>query len=261
LYGGGRDKANARNRSGQCAGWLVPRQARRSRRIIAFIMRQTQQISPGATLLIGLLFIASGVFPMLAAFDIGPLGADDINGPPWLGLVAGATFVAAGLAIMAGPQAPLLNSLFAMLALAGLAALGNWVAFGAGERVCSGSISLPWVWSESDLAGLACRVPFGLGALITDAFLCWMIVSTLQKALGGPPRLARLLKGAQWLILASLVPVLLPLLVFLLAGAALGAVRTRLSTGAWPRNEGFIARQKAKGLLRGFGSKPPDQTQ
>jgi hypothetical protein len=36
-------------------------------------MRQTQQISPGTALLIGLLFIASGVFPMLSAFDMGPL--------------------------------------------------------------------------------------------------------------------------------------------------------------------------------------------
>lgn len=228
--------------------------------MIARFMKQTPALTPGAALLLGLLFVASGIFPMLAAFDIGPLGREDIQGPPWLGFVAGGTFVAAGLAIIAGPRATLLNSLFAVLALAGLAALGNWVAFGAGERVCSGSISLPWVWGEGDLAGLACRIPFGLGAVITDAFLVWMIVATLQTALGGPPRLARLLKAAQWLILASLVPVLLPLVLFLLAGAALGAVKTRVSTGTWPRNEEFIARQKAKGFLRGFGSKPPDQS-
>ncbi len=229
--------------------------------MIARFMKQTPALTPGAALLIGLLFVASGIVPMLAAFDIGPLGREDIQGPPWLGFVAGGTFVAAGLSIIAGPRAALLGSLFAVLALAGLAALGNWVAFGAGERVCSGSLSLPWLWGESDFSGLACRIPFGLGALITDAFLCWMIVATLQKALGGPPRLARLLKAAQWLILASLLPILLPLLVFLLAGAALGALRTRLTTGTWPRNEGFIARQKAGGLMRGRGSKPPDQLQ
>lgn len=223
-------------------------------------MRQTQQPSPGAALLIGLLCVASGILPMLAAFDIGPLRAQDINGPPWLGFAAGGSFVAAGLALMAGPQAPLLSRLFASLALAGLAALGNWVAFGVGERACAGSISLPWLWGAGDLSGLACRIPFGLGALITDAFFCWMIVSTLQAALGGPPRLARLLKAAEWLILASLVPVLLPLVLILLAGAALGAVGTRLRSGAWPRNEAFIARQKARGLLRGFGSKSPDQS-
>lgn len=220
-------------------------------------MKQTRQLTPGASLLFGLLFVASGVFPMLAAFDIGPLGREDIQGPPWLGFVAGGIFVAAGLAIIAGPRALLVNSLFAILALAGLAALGNWVAFGAGERVCSGSLALPWLWGEGDFSGLACRIPFGLGAVITDAFLCWMIVATLQKALGGPPRLAGLLKAAQWLILASLLPILLPLLIFLFVGVALGAVKTRVTTGAWPRNEGFVARQKAKGLLRGFGPKRP----
>jgi hypothetical protein len=222
-------------------------------------MPPSPPLSSRASLLIGLLFVASGIFPMLAAFDIGPLGREDIQGPPWLGLAAGGTFVAAGLAIIAGPRAPLLNGLFAILVLSGLAALGNWVAFGAGERICSGSISLPWSWGEGDLAGLACRIPFGFGALIMDAFLCWMIVSTLQKALGGPPRLAGLLKAAEWLMFASLAPVLLPMVLILFAGVALSAIKSRLFTGAWPRNEEFIARQKSKGLLRGFGKKPPDQ--
>lgn len=220
-------------------------------------MKPTPALSSRASLLFGLLFVASGIFPMLAAFDIGLLGREDIQGPPWLGFVAGGIFVAAGLAIIAGPRAPLVNSLFAVLALAGLAALGNWVAFGAGERLCSGSLALPWLWGEGDFSGLACRIPFGVGAVITDAFLCWMIVATLQKALGGPPRLAGLLQAAQWLILASLLPILLPLLIVLLAGVALGALKTRLTTGAWPRNEGFVARQKARGLLRGFGPKRP----
>jgi hypothetical protein len=220
-------------------------------------MKRTQQLGPGATHLIGLVFVVAGILPMLAAFDIGPLGRADINGPPWVGFAAGAIFSSAGLALIAGPQAPLAGGLFGVLALAGLAAIGNWVAFGPGPRACSGSISLSWLWGAADFSGLACRISFGLGALITDAFLCWMIVSLLQKALGGPPRLARLLKAAEWLIMASLVPILLPLLLFLVAGAALGAIRTRRTTGAWSRNEEFIARQKARGLLERFGRKPP----
>ena len=203
------------------------------------------------------MFVAAGLLPMLAAFDIGPLGREDINGPPWLGFVAGGIFAAAGLALIAGPQAPLANGLFGILALAGLAAIGNWIAFGAGVRACSGSISLPWLWNESDLSGLACRIPFGLGALITDAFLCYMVVAMLQKLLGGPPHLARVLKAAEWLILASLAPFLLLLLAIALLGGAAGAVKTRLTTGAWPRNEEFIARQKARAMLGRFGQKPP----
>ena len=214
-------------------------------------MKPTPALTPGAALLFGLLFVASGIFPMLAAFDIGPLGRDDIQGPPWLGFAAGGTFVATGLAIIAGPRARLLNSLFAILALAGLAAMGNWVAYGAGARACSGSLALPWLWGEGDFSGLACRIPFGIGAAITDAFLFWMVVATLQKALGGPPRLARLLRAARGLILVTLLPILLPLLLFLVAGVALGALWTRLVSGAWPRNAEFIARQKLKALRPG----------
>lgn len=217
-------------------------------------MKQAQQPGPGAAHLIGLLLAAFGAVLMAATFDIGPLGPDDINGPPWLGVASGGVFAAAGLALIAGPQSPLVARLFGILILAGLAALGNWVAFGVGERICSGSISLS---TSSDFSGLSCRLPFGFGALVANAVLFLMIVSTLQQALGGPPRLARLLKGAEWLMFASLAPLLLPMILILVLGSAIGAIKTRLSSGAWPRNEDFIARQKAKGLLGRFGKKPP----
>jgi len=219
-------------------------------------MTRPRQLSPGAALLIGLLLVAAGALPMLAAWDIGPLGRADIHGPPWLGVAAGGSFAAAGLALICGPQAPLANGLFGVLSVAGLAAIGNWIAFGLGARACSATLSMSWLWSGTDLAGAACRIPFGLGALITDALLGYMAVSLLQKALGGPPRLARLLKVAEWLILASLAPFLLLLLLLTLLAAATDAVKTRWTSGCWPRNEEFIARQKAKGLL-GRWRRPP----
>lgn len=221
------------------------------------VMKTRSEGRSGAPVFLGLVFVAAGILPMLAAFDIGPLGREDINGPPWLGFVAGGIFSAAGLAVMAGTRFPLVGNLFGVLALAGLAAIGNWIAFGVGTRVCTGSLSLPWLWGEGDFSGLACRIPFGLGALITDAFLCWAIVSLLQKFLGGPPQLARLLKAAEWLIVASLAPFILLLAIMALSGAAAAAVKTRLTTGAWPRNEEFIAQQKSRGLLGRFGPKPP----
>jgi hypothetical protein len=223
-------------------------------------MPRSNQLSPGAAHLVGLLFIVSGLFPMLAAFDVGPLRAGDINGPPWLGIAAGGCFAAAGCAIIAGPQSPLVARLFGILALLGLVAIGNWVAFGAGERICGGSFSLAWVGGGGDLGGLACRIPFGVGALITDAFLCLMVATTLQQVLGGPPRLARLVGAAQWLILASLLPILLPMLAFGLAAGALGAIKTRFVTGAWPRNEEFIARRQANGWLKKIRRTPSDRT-
>lgn len=220
-------------------------------------MNQNQQPGPGAAHLIGLLLVAFGAVLMAATFDIGPLGTADINGPPWLGVACGGVFAAAGLALIAGPPSPLVARLFGILVLAGLAALGNWVAFGVGERVCGGGISLPWLSASSDFSGLSCRLPFGFGALVANAVLFLMIVSTLQQALGGPPRLERLLKAAEWLMFASLAPLLLPMILILVLVSAIGVIKTRLTSGAWPRNEEFIARQKRKGLLARFGNKPP----
>ena len=124
-----------------------------------------QQLTPGTAHLLGLLLIAAGILPMLAAFDVGPLRQEDINGPPWIGFVAGGIFAAGGAALIAGPQAPLAGGLFGVLAAAGLAAIGNWVAFGAGERACAGSNSLPWLSGAADVSGLACRLPFGFCAV------------------------------------------------------------------------------------------------
>ena len=216
-----------------------------------------QNLTPGAAQLIGLVFVASGIFPMLAAFDVGPLASEDINGPPWLGFTAAASSPRPAWRSWSGRGRRWRPPVWP-LALAGLAAIGNWIAFGAGERACSGSISLPRMSGDSDFSGLGCRIPFGLGALITDAFLCYMIALILQKALGGPPRLAGLLKarcGWSW----RDAPLMLLLSISVLLSAAAGALKTRWTTGAWPRNEEFIVRQKAKEFLGSFGGSRPDE--
>jgi len=199
-----------------------------------------------SNLVFGLIFVGFGIFPLLASFNIGPLGAGDINGPPWLGIAAGGVFVAAGLAVMLGESWPLLKNLLVILVIAGLSALGNWIAFGVGERVCTGTSFLTGFGSSGQYSDLACRIPFGLGAVITDAFLFFALVQLLQKVLGGPPKLARLLKIAEWLVLISLAPFLLLLLVFLVGRGGFEAVRTRLQTGVWPRNVEFIRRRQQK---------------
>jgi hypothetical protein len=222
-------------------------------------MSRNSPLGPGAAHLIGLLFIASGLMPILAAYDVGPLSREDINGPAWLGIAAGTTFAGAGAAIIAGVTSPLAARIFGLLAMGGLALIGNWIAFGAGERICGGSISLPFAGGSGDLSGLGCRIPFGIGAVIVDAMLVLFVAHTLQQAFGGPPRLARLVRGAEWLLFASLAPILLPLLLFGLGGAAVDALKTRLKTGEWPRNEEFIARHKARREAKLKASRPPEQ--
>lgn len=52
----------------------------------------------------------------------------------------------------------------AALLLAGLAGVGAWIALGPGTRACAVGPSLR---ATTPLTGLACRVPFGFGALLT----------------------------------------------------------------------------------------------
>lgn len=203
----------------------------------------------------GLLLIACGALPALAAFDVGPLRREDIHGPAMLGIAAGCSFGGAGLALIAGAQSPLAARLFGILALGGLATIGNWVAFGAGSRECGGSLSLAFIGMSGRLTDLSCRIPFGIGALACDGMLAVMTARTLQFAVGGSPRLAPLVRAADWLMLASLAPILLPLLLFALGSGAAGAIATRIRSGAWPRNEAFIARQKER--LAKLRDKPP----
>lgn len=200
--------------------------------------------SRASRVLSALLAVVAGLIPALAAFDIGPLQAADINGPPWLGLAAGSVFIAGGMAMLAGAAIPALQAILGVLALAGMAAIFNWIAFGAGERACSGAVGFLWLAADSAYAGLACRIPFGLGAAIIDAVLILGVVALLQQALGGAPQLARTIKAAQGLLLLALAPLLLLVLVLAVLPVALGVVWQHLRSGHWPRNAAFIRRRR-----------------
>lgn len=206
------------------------------------------QVTPNlrVRLLVALGMGAFGAVLALAAFDIGPLSTADINGPGWLGIASGGVFIAGGLGFLAGQQRPVLSGVFAILALIGLAALGNWVAFGFGARTCGASI----VFWAGELQGLGCRIPFGIGAVMTNAIVIVFGVVTLQTALGGPPRLARTRRAAEVLVLISLLPVLVPIFLIMAVAMFFKALKTRLTSGQWPRNEEFIARQKERARAR-----------
>lgn len=210
-------------------------------------------LTPHGRLLFGLCFVAMGIAPMLATFNVGPLGMADINGPPWLGLVAGGVFVVAGLAVIVGPGRPILNGLLAFTVLVGLAALGNWIAFGVGERVCNGSILF---WTDAEMTGLGCRIPFGIGAVITNAIALLALIATLQHALGGPHKLAGLPRFAENLLFLTLAPILVPMFLVLFGRVAIDVLKTRLYTGKWPRNEKFIAKMQEKKKARGESATP-----
>ena len=205
-------------------------------------------LSPAARIFIGLFCIACGVMPMLAAFDVGPLDSSAINGPPWLGFLAGGVFMAAGIAVMLGERlrnSALAYGLFALI-IGAFAAIANWIAFGPGPRECA--VAFAGLLFESGSWGneIACRAGFGIGAILLDGFVLWMIARTLRD-IAGPGALPNAIEklGVAVLLLA-LAPIILPMLLFPIGRIFIEGFPIWRTTGSWPRNEAFIRRMKEK---------------
>jgi len=206
-------------------------------------------LSPKARLAFGLLCVAAGLLPVLASFDIGPLGRAAINGPAWLGAAAGGVFIIAGIALLLGEDGsrsdhPLSYVLLACV-LGALAAAANWIAFGPGPRECT--IAIDALETATPANGLLCRTGFAIGAGILDGFLIWLAAGAAQK-FGAPGIIATVLERLGIVVLGvALAPIALPLALYLFGKGLLGAFVAYCRTGQWPRNEAFIARMKAKG--------------
>jgi len=211
-------------------------------------MARQGTLSPAARLLLGLVCLAGGLVPVLASFDIGPLDRSAINGPPWLGFLAGGVFMAGGTALILGEglrNSVLSSALFALI-IGAFAAIANWITFGPGPRECA--IAFSGFLFESGSWGneVACRAGFGIGAGVLDGFVLWMSAAALRVVIG-PGRLPNAIeKLGTAVLLLSLAPVILPMLLFLIAKTCVEGFATWRATGRWPRNEAFIARMKAK---------------
>jgi len=205
-------------------------------------------LSPKARFCFGLLCVMAGVLPVLASFDIGPLGRAAINGPAWLGAAAGGAFIIAGIALLLGEDGsrsdhPLSYVLLAC-ALGALAAAANWIAFGPGPRECT--IAFDALETAMPANSMVCRTGFAIGAGILNGFLIWLAAGVAQK-LGAPGIIATLLERLGIVVLGvALAPIALPLAIYLFGQGLLAAFVTYCKTGKWPRNEAFIARMKAK---------------
>lgn len=207
-------------------------------------------LSPRARLGFGLLCLAAGILPALASFDVGPLGREAINGPAWLGAAAGGVFIVAGIALMLGEDGsrsdhPLSYVLLACI-LGAFAAIANWIAFGPGPRECTMAVVGFAFESDSPANGIACRAGFGIGAGILDGFMIWLAAGALQK-FGAPSAIVTALERFGMIVLGlSLMPIALPLILFLVGKSLIAGFATYCATGKWLRNEAFIARMKAK---------------
>ncbi len=188
--------------------------------------------------LLGFVCATVGAFPILSAFDVGPFHPDSINGPPWLGVVAGGIFLLGALVVWtheATLRRPWLGTLFAVALLLAFAAIGNWIAFGVGSRECSGGLAAGAVAGARAAGDLECRAAFGIGALMIDGILLWTLGAGLKQA-GVPGRLPGWIeKLGQGVLAVALAPIVL-LVVALTRGRALvEACVAWARTGAWPR--------------------------
>lgn len=100
-----------------------------------------------------------------------------LNVPPTIAYVAAFVFAMAAVRLLQlGMRPGSEGNGFAALILGGLATIGGWIAVGPGVRVCTAGTSTGLTVSD----GLACRIPFGLGAAVTGALSVWAAWRWLQ---------------------------------------------------------------------------------
>jgi len=148
-------------------------------------MDNPNQLSRGGAFAMGLLFMSAGGVPLLMmALGYMPAAqASADHSPAWVGVCAGLLFVVAGLTIIVdygfghmGPDGQFsADTPFAIQAIGfvlGAAivvmmiAIFGWVAFGAGHRTFSTTISLPFMTRTQASNELTGRIAFGFATVV-----------------------------------------------------------------------------------------------
>lgn len=146
-------------------------------------MANSDQLSPRARPLVGLLFLAIGLFIMLVGTGIIEADPKSVHAPPWVITLAGLCFALIGAILLLGVAMPTLDAngnlpehapwrwrflqyLFGLAIFAAMAMVDSWVALGPGERNFTSSISSLGSGRESAANEISGRIAFGLGAAL-----------------------------------------------------------------------------------------------
>jgi hypothetical protein len=156
--------------------------------------RTPTELSPRGAILLGLLFTAGGVAPILGALEIIPYRLTK-GTPVWVGIAAGVLFILFGASFINGyvfgggknfdaeapPLVRAIQSVLGFAILAAFASIAGWIGFGPGEREFSSSVSLPF-WSSEGRGNVSLgRAAFGLAAILCAAFAIAVAFAGFRK--------------------------------------------------------------------------------
>ena len=166
-------------------------------------------------ILIALLVIAAGLFPMLDALEVFPDSDERMNAPPWVVFLAGSLFFTCGMwlllrSIVGEAKAMAFGSVVGVVVFLGLAAIVNWIAFGGGDRNdCSGGVSALGIEISKAASEFECRAAFGYGALLLDILFLRGIAWQLGQRSPGSRSIRAIEKVSEWSMGLLLLPLIL----------------------------------------------------
>jgi hypothetical protein len=144
--------------------------------------KASRELSPLGAWLFALVFWVAGGCIVALAMDWIHAPPENFHAPRWVVGTAGLMFVAGGFAplIANGGQDTFASRALALIVLGGFASISNWIAFGSGPRHFSGGTSVAGLSSSAPVSEISGRIAFGVGAVILDAMLVWILVKSAR---------------------------------------------------------------------------------
>jgi len=123
-----------------------------------------------------------GPLLMIVSVTIMRFGEPSPGVPHWIAYLACSTFFMAGIILTAMSFGfdGVANWIGPLIVIA-MGTILTWIAFGPGERACTGSISFLFFWQKHHASGAGCRIPFGIAAVLTWIIFAVAFFSTLSK--------------------------------------------------------------------------------
>ena len=144
-------------------------------------MTTSEQLSPRARLVMGLVFVLAGLPIMAVATGLITPKPGSMHAPPWVVFLAGSSFSLAGVMILMPESMSKLRGFLGAVFMIGFASIFVWIAFGPGERHFSGGFSIGPLFSSSPSSEMGGRIAFGIAAVLLSAFALWGTYAWLRS--------------------------------------------------------------------------------